>query len=107
VNGYWVIGRLWLLAFAAVLAIPAVGPILMENTLHVPPVARNKAEPKLAGATTRGIGEWFPAEVTAADGVILSAWLFRPMAGNGRAVILLHGVADTALSSSCCRMLFL
>jgi pimeloyl-ACP methyl ester carboxylesterase len=94
-KGIWVIGRLRLMAFAGLLAIPAVGPVLMENALHVPPVARNKPEPKLAEAATRGIGDWFPAEVTPADGVVLRAWLFRPLAANGRAVILLHGVADT------------
>ena len=89
------IGRLRLLAIAGALAIPVAGPILMENALHVPPDARIKAESKLADAASRGIAEWFPAEVTAADGVILRGWLFRPIANNGRAVIVLHGVADT------------
>ena len=84
-----------LLALAGLLAIPAAGPILMENALHVPPFARVDAEPTLADTASRGLGEWFPAETTSADGVILRGWLFRPLAGNGRAVIVLHGVADT------------
>ncbi len=95
VNGRWVMDRLLLVAFAGLLAIPALGPVLMENALHVPPDARHTAEPKFADAAAHGIAEWLPAETAAADGVVLRAWLFRPLAPNGRAVIVLHGVADT------------
>jgi len=95
VKGRWVIDRLLLVAFAGLLAIPALGPVLMENALHVPPDARHTAEPKFADAAADGIGVWLPAEMNAADGSVLRAWLFRPLAPNGRAVIVLHGVADS------------
>jgi uncharacterized protein len=37
------------------------------------------------------------ASITAADGVDLTAWFFRPAQANGSTIILLHGVSDNRL----------
>src|SRR5258705_4872534 len=70
--------------------------VLTEGALHI----RDRAAPNpraannLARATN---STWEPARITAADGIPLEGWLFRPADGGGSAVMLLHGVGDSRL----------
>jgi hypothetical protein len=87
-----VIGALIGVALGSVL----LGALATENALHVRerPVARAAAASEVgreSGST------WDAVQVTAADGVLLRAWLFSPPGQDGSAVLLLHGVGDTRI----------
>jgi len=62
------------------------GAVLCETALHPPrrPVPSNPS----------GLS----VQVTARDGIVLRAWLFRPEKPNGDAVLILHGIADSRAS---------
>jgi dipeptidyl aminopeptidase/acylaminoacyl peptidase len=83
---------------AAVLIGGAVGTALAsvlaaENALHI--WTREQPDPRDASALIVGTGAvWQPVQARAADGAMLDAWIFTPRESNGRAAILLHGVAD-------------
>lgn len=85
----------WLIVLLGfVLVIVESSIILAENALHI----RNRPEPNPAEAGTIADltgSSWQSAEISAADGVPLRAWLFSPPHPNGSVAILLHGVADT------------
>ena len=70
--------------------------LLCENAVNIRPEFRPAADPRTAGAIARRSGaQWRSVAIRAADGAPLDAWLFTPAASKRRAVILLHGVADT------------
>jgi alpha-beta hydrolase superfamily lysophospholipase len=102
--------RVLLAAVAAYfLASAVVGILVAEGTLH--PVRPN-ADRISPGFAARLAGEnratWREIEVRATDGAPLYAWLFNPTAdSNGRAVVLLHGVADNRTGMSSHAALFL
>ncbi|MBL8217991.1 MAG: alpha/beta fold hydrolase [Bryobacterales bacterium] len=74
----------------------AAGAVLGEGGINVPPQFRITPTVKLAESIARQTAAtWMPAEITAADGVALRAWLFRPRKANGKGVIALHGVVDS------------
>jgi uncharacterized protein len=82
-----------LVAFAA-LGVFIGSLFVAESALHV--TVRPAPEDADASSIAAGAkASWEAAEVTAADGAVLRAWLFTPTAPNGSAVIVLHGVGDT------------
>jgi pimeloyl-ACP methyl ester carboxylesterase len=84
-----------LLMLAGLLGVSAI--VLCENGVHIPTNLRAPAPERLAQDLSAATGaHWQQTEIPAEDGTVLSAWLFRPAHPNGgRAVILLHGIADT------------
>ena len=88
--------RLSILAGVMLVLCATAGIILCEGGIVVPPQMRTTAQPRLADALAAGAeATWRPVEITAADGVKLKAWLFRPREANGKGAILLHGVVDS------------
>jgi uncharacterized protein len=79
----------WLFACAV------IGVAAMEAALHP---GHNPAalEPSVLAqiSVARHHATLADAQVTARDGVLLRAWFIRPIAGNGDAAILLHGLSD-------------
>jgi pimeloyl-ACP methyl ester carboxylesterase len=72
-----------------------VGVVAVEGALHQVRRMLRPADESLARSiATRNHAELTDVSIAAKDGVILRAWSIRPSAGNGNAVILLHGVAD-------------
>jgi dipeptidyl aminopeptidase/acylaminoacyl peptidase len=72
------------------------GVVLAEGALHI--YDRPHAQTSAAEDWARQMdASWSAAELCAADGVRLSAWMFRPAPqhANGSAVLLLHGIGDT------------
>lgn len=72
-----------------------MGIVLAEWALHpgrrlVGPEAEAQAQ-AVAARNQAALGE---VAVTAEDGIVLRGWSFRPLHGNGDAVILLHGQTD-------------
>ena len=87
----------WGSVMLAVWLIPcvAMGIVLAEWALHpgrrlVGPEAEAQAQ-AVAARNQAALGE---VAVTAEDGIVLRGWSFRPLHGNGDAVILMHGQAD-------------
>ncbi len=73
----------------------AIGIVAVEGALHpvrlpLTPADDSRAQ-NIAAQDRARIAD---VEITSDDGVTLRAWIMRPIAGNGDAVILLHGVAD-------------
>jgi len=87
-------GTLFLFAFWLV-ACSAIGIVAVEGALHpgrrVPGVVN---ETQAQAIAARNHAELEEVALTAGDGVALRGWSFRPLHGNGDAVILLHGQAD-------------
>jgi len=85
-------------AIGVVLGSLAASYVVAEGSVHI--WQRPKPDAELAEAVARPVGaSWESVQVTAKDGVLLSAWLFTPRRSNGSAVILLHGVGDTRAGS--------
>lgn len=85
-------------AVGVVLGFLAASYMVAEGSVHI--WQRPKPDPDLAEAIARPIdASWEPVQVTAKDGVLLSAWVFTPRRPNGSAVVLLHGVGDTRSGS--------
>ncbi|MFY9856084.1 MAG: alpha/beta hydrolase [Terracidiphilus sp.] len=73
----------------------AIGFVAGEWALH--PWRRalgTEADARAQAIAERNHAVLNEASITAADGVTLRGWSIRPVAGNGDAVILLHGHAD-------------
>ena len=90
----------WLLVLSILyLGVCAVGGIdLADGTLH--PVRRTltNQESTAFTSTVHALrGELQDVSITTPDQVILRGWLLRPTAGNGKAAIVLHGLADNRL----------
>ncbi len=71
---------------------------MAEGTLH--PGRRSlstKDEMQAQGMARNRDSELTDVAITASDGANLSAWSIRPRNGNGKAVILLHGLSDNRL----------
>jgi uncharacterized protein len=91
-----VLGLCLYLAFSAV-----AGVFLADATLR--PVRRPLTEDEIAAArqSTRALdADLEDASITTPDGVVLRAWLIRPLHDHGNAVILLHGLGDNRLGTS-------
>ncbi|MGA2349379.1 MAG: alpha/beta fold hydrolase [Terracidiphilus sp.] len=74
----------------------AIGMIAAEGALHPARRVPKVADEVLAQAVAaRNHSHLADADLTAGDGVTLRAWSIRPERGNGDAVILLHGQADS------------
>jgi alpha-beta hydrolase superfamily lysophospholipase len=76
----------------------AIGIVAEEWALH--PWRRAlgpEAEARAQAVAQRNHAVLIEVSITAADGVTLRGWSIRPVAGNGDAVILLHGHADNRL----------
>jgi uncharacterized protein len=70
--------------------------VVTDNAVRRPP--HEPLHTSAAEAVARNTGaDWEAAQVTAADGAVLKAWLFTPLKPNGSAVTLLHGVGDTRI----------
>lgn len=90
----------WLLVLIFLyLGLCTVGGIyLADGTLH--PTRRTLTDEKSAAfkSTVRAMRAILQdVSITTSDQVILRGWLLRPTAGNGNAVIVLHGLADNRL----------
>ena len=86
--GLWTVG-VWLLVCLV------IGAIAMEGALHPGRRVLQPADEALARqVAAQNRTELDDVSIAARDGAILRAWSIRPRAGNGDAVILLHGVAD-------------
>lgn len=75
-----------------------IGAVATEWALH--PWRRGltpKAEALAQAVAARDHAELSEVVVTASDGAVLRGWSIRPLQGNGDAVILLHGVADSRM----------
>jgi len=76
-------------------ACTAIGVIAADDALHpqrLPLTAADEARAEIIAA--EGEASLTNVQVTANDGVILRAWILRPIHENGDAVILLHGQGD-------------
>lgn len=90
----------WLLVlFVLYLGVCTLGGIyLADGTLH--PARRTWSDDRTTAfaSTVRAMrGELQDVSITTPDQVILRGWLLRPTAGNGKAAIVLHGLADNRL----------
>lgn len=73
----------------------AIGIVAGEWALHPWRQALDpEAEARAQAIAERNHAVLSEVSITAADGVTLRGWSIRPVAGNGDAVILLHGHAD-------------
>jgi len=82
-------GGLWLAICAA------IGIELGEAALHPARLPFGRSDEAAARSeAVRDQAALADVSLTAADGAILRGWSMRPAAGNGDAVILLHGQAD-------------
>lgn len=77
----------WAAAGAGLALWLAAGAVLCENSVHVP--KRATADVRFAGANRRDV------QIVASDGAALRGWFFTPEAGNGNAVMVLHGISDS------------
>jgi pimeloyl-ACP methyl ester carboxylesterase len=76
----------------------AIGIVAGEWALH--PWHRalgTEAEARAQAIAERNHAVLSEVSITAADGITLRGWSIRPVAGNGDAVILLHGVGDNRM----------
>ena len=83
-------------AICLALGIAAIPVFVAEGSLHI--INRPAADSRAADYLARVYdASWRPVSIAAPDGVRLAGWFFAPHQGNGGAVLLLHGVADTRL----------
>jgi uncharacterized protein len=91
--------RYGLLIFTLYLTLCVIGGInLADATLH--PARRPLTEQEVAAVrdSARALhADLGDVTITTADNVTLRAWIIRPQAPNGDAVLLLHGVADNRI----------
>jgi hypothetical protein len=88
---------LWIACIVAVwLAVCAIaGSVSAEWALHPMRSTLTQDDEEQAAAVAESHGAILQqVEITASDGAVLRAWAIRPTAGNGDAVILLHGMAN-------------
>lgn len=79
----------WLLGGAA------AGIFVVEGALHLPHLHLTVQDHDRAKAIARRDDAVLAeVEIPARDGAVLRAWSIRPVVGNGRVVILLHGQGD-------------
>lgn len=87
----WVAGII--AVWSAVCAI--AGIVAADAALHPPRLKLTQDDEAQAAAVAKRRDAILQhVEIVAGDGTILRAWAIRPTAGNGDAVILLHGVAS-------------
>jgi fermentation-respiration switch protein FrsA (DUF1100 family) len=87
---------LWVGLTAATVLILGAAIALCEFSVRIPSVFRTAPKTAWVEALSRQHNaSWREVEIRAADGVPLRAWWIQPQPGNGGAVVLLHGVADT------------
>src|SRR4051794_38718808 len=79
------------LAIAVLIALTLGSIFLAENALYVPKGSESGAQGRPGGPRYK------IAQVRAADGALLDAWLLTPAHPNRGAVILLHGIGDTRM----------
>jgi uncharacterized protein len=87
----------WVVAFVALwLGLCAlVGVVSLEGALHPPRLALTTDEESSAQAVaSRDHARLAAVDIVSADGLTLRGWSIRPAAGNGDAVLLLHGQSD-------------
>ncbi len=90
----WTLGSLLLLANFAVVI------VLTEFAMHPPRVRHNQDVALPAHNIEQATGSTASlVSITTSDGTILKAWWFWPHAGATRAVIVCHGIADSAMGS--------
>src|SRR2546425_5340096 len=90
------LGVFFLLGYLSLLFI--AGVFVAEGTLH--PGRRSlaaKDEMQAQGMAHSHNSELANVAITARDGTNLSAWSILPRNGNGKTVILLHGLSDNRL----------
>ncbi len=90
----------WLLVFFLLyIALCTVGGIyLADGTLHPGRRALNEGEAaEFAGAVHAMRADLQDVSITTSDQVTLRGWLLRPVAPNGNAALVLHGLADNRL----------
>lgn len=79
----------------AVIVYAASGVILTEANLRPGRASVSKYQREAAAQTARESGATLAdVRIVSFDGVQLQGWLFRPVQGNGDAVVVLHGKAD-------------
>lgn len=84
-----VCGGIWLAICAA------IGTFAVEGSLHPPRTpAGPEGDAEARSIATRDHSVLEDVSIRAEDGATLVGWSIRPQAGNGNAVILLHGVSD-------------
>jgi hypothetical protein len=96
------------IALLLALALIAAAILLSEGALHPPRKGdlRSYAEQATAIAQ-QSQASVQPVNIRASDGVVLHAWWFQPPHPSGKAVVLLHGIADSSASSAGFGPLFL
>lgn len=88
------------IAFAVALAVVASSIILSEGALHPPRKGNLQSDAKRANAVAQECGATVQSvNIHAPDGVTLHAWWLQPRNPSGKVVIVLHGIADSAVSS--------
>ncbi|HEX4229826.1 MAG TPA: alpha/beta fold hydrolase [Bryobacteraceae bacterium] len=88
------------IAFVLVLAVIAGSIAVSEGALHPP----RKGNPGSDAERATAIAQQCKASVQsvnirAPDGVVLHAWWFQPADPSSKTVVLLHGIADSSISS--------
>jgi uncharacterized protein len=90
-----ILGRIGAIVAVATVLCAIAGAVLCETAVHPP----RRPVPSNASALT--------VQVTARDGIVLRAWLFKPEKSNGDAVLILHGIADPRASQAGLARMFL
>jgi pimeloyl-ACP methyl ester carboxylesterase len=99
---------LWGVGLVLVLLFGLAGVFLSESTLRLGRRPVSEAAQESARAMARALGsDVETVTISAADGVALRGWFFRAHAGNGNAVILLHGQSDNRAGTISYAKLFL
>jgi len=77
-----------------------VAALLMEGAMH-PPVTRHPSDVAVLvrDVETSTGAKALPVSITAKDGVLLKGWWLVPPGGADKAVIVCHGVGDSAMGS--------
>jgi uncharacterized protein len=89
------------LAALSLLLITPVAVYLSEGAVHIPARRRFAAHTELADRIAQAnAATWRESQITAADGILLKAWEFRPHHWNGATVLVLHGHFDTREGTS-------
>jgi dipeptidyl aminopeptidase/acylaminoacyl peptidase len=81
---------------AGLIGVALASMLATENAMVIRDRSGPPLEPAQEIARVTG-SEWEGAQISAADGAVLRAWLFTPARPNGGDVILFHGVGDTRL----------
>ncbi len=100
----------WVLSIGALLLITSfiAAAVLTEGALH--PLLKRRASDTaaLAYSLSQSVGATaHKVKIQANDGVTLTAWWLVPSRQNGRAVVVCHGVADSAYGALGYALLFL